>query len=144
MHVEPIGIIYSPFRGKEDTPIQPIKSRARGRVRLYTRYARGLQDIEAFSHIVLIYKYHRSRGYSMTVTPFLDKRPKGLFATCYPRRPNQIGFSVVRLEQRRGNVLHVRHIDVINKTPLLDIRPYVPDFHAPGKVKIGWLAGKVQ
>jgi tRNA-Thr(GGU) m(6)t(6)A37 methyltransferase TsaA len=141
---KPIGIIYSPFKDKIKTPIQPSRSVASGRVKVFKQYARGLQNIEEFSHIVLLYKFHKSRGYRLTVTPFLDKTPKGLFATRYPRRPNQLGMSIVRLIKRKGNILYVKHVDVISGTPLLDIKPYVPDFIARGKVRIGWLSKKVR
>ncbi len=143
MRIEPIGIIYTPFTDKQQTPIQPVKSRATGRVKVYARYAKGLQNIEKFSHIMLFYRFHRSRGYSLIVTPFLDKKSKGLFATCYPRRPNQLGMSIVRLIKREENILFVKHIDVLDKTPLLDIRPFVPEFYAVGKAKIGWLSGRI-
>lgn len=144
MNVEPIGIIYSPFKNKKETPIQPAKSAAAGRVKVFEKYAQGLQNIKEFSHIILLYKFHKSRGYRLVVKPFLDKTPKGLFATRYPRRPNQLGMSVVRLIKRKGAVLHVNNIDVINGTPLLDIKPFVPEFIARGKVRIGWLSGKIQ
>jgi tRNA-Thr(GGU) m(6)t(6)A37 methyltransferase TsaA len=143
MKVEPIGIIYSPFKNKRATPIQPAKSRAIGRVKVFRKYADGLHDIERFSHIILLYRFHRSRGYVMTVTPFLDKKEKGLYATCFPRRPNQLGLSIVRFIKKRGSVLYVKGIDVLDHTPLLDIRPYVPQFYAKGKVRIGWLTERV-
>jgi tRNA-Thr(GGU) m(6)t(6)A37 methyltransferase TsaA len=144
MKIEPIGIIYSPYNDKKQVPIQPAKSRARGRVKVFRKYVKGLQNIEGFSHVILIYRFHKSRGYSLTVTPFLGRKPKGLYATCYCRRPNQLGLSIVRLVRRKGSVLYIHNIDVVNKTPLLDIRPFVPDFYAPGKVKIGWLSGRIK
>lgn len=129
---------------KEETPIQPVKSRSTGRVEVFKQYADGLRDIEGFSHIILIYVFHKSRGYSLRVKPFLDERKRGLFATRYPRRPNQIGLTTVRLLKKRGTVLHVQGIDVIDGTPLLDIKPYVPDFSPKEKVRIGWLTGRIQ
>lgn len=144
MKIKPIGTIYSPFKTKEGTPIHPLISRKVGRVVLFKEYGRGLQDIEGFSHLILIYQFHKSRGYRLLVRPFLDNQLRGLFATRYPRRPNQIGISVVKLLKRKGNILIVKGIDIINGTPLLDIKPYVPEFSATTKVKIGWLKGKMR
>jgi tRNA-Thr(GGU) m(6)t(6)A37 methyltransferase TsaA len=143
MKVKPIGIIHTPFKCKKDTPIQPFKSKAIGKVEVFKEYQDGLEDIEGFSHLILIYKFHKSRGYCLKVKPFLDDKPRGLFATRYPRRPSQIGLTAVKLLQRKGNILFVKGIDVIDDTPLLDIKPYVPDFGPKEKVKIGWLEGKI-
>ncbi len=142
MNVKRIGVIHTPFISKKDTPIQPFRSTAVGRVVVFKKYAAGLSDIEGFSHIILIYRFHKSRGYKLKVKPFLDTRQRGLFATRYPRRPNQIGLSVVKLERRKGNVLFIKGIDVLDGTPLLDIKPYVPHFGSKEKVRIGWLAQK--
>jgi tRNA-Thr(GGU) m(6)t(6)A37 methyltransferase TsaA len=142
MKLRPIGIIRSPFKVKQKTPIQPFKSKAAGRVEVYKKFAAGLRDVTGFSHIIIIYQFHKSRGYKLLVTPFLDRQTRGLFATRYPRRPNQIGISVVRLLKRRGNILFVKGIDVLDGTPLLDIKPYVPDFAVTTKVEIGWLKNK--
>ncbi|MEW6570698.1 MAG: tRNA (N6-threonylcarbamoyladenosine(37)-N6)-methyltransferase TrmO [Nitrospirota bacterium] len=144
MEVEPIGLIHSPFKSKGGTPIQSSRSRATGTVEVFKEYEEGLDDIEGFSHIILIYKFHKSRGYRLKVKPFLDGEDRGLFATSYPRRPNQIGLSVVKLLKRERNILSVRGIDVIDKTPLLDIKPYVPDFIHAGTIKIGWLKGRMK
>jgi tRNA (adenine37-N6)-methyltransferase len=139
----PIGTIHSPFKTPAGMPIQPAGARnAAGRVEVDAAYGAGLDDIEGFSHIILIYHFHRSEGFDLTVTPFLDQRPHGLFATRAPRRPNPIGISVVPLLRREGNVLHVDCIDVLDGTPLLDIKPFVPDFDAPEATAVGWLAGK--
>ena len=105
-------------------------------------YADGLEDIEGFSHIILIYLFHQSQGYALRVKPFLDDQMHGLFATRAPRRPNPIGLSVVSLVRREGNLLHVRGIDVLDGTPLIDIKPFVPSFDAPQVKAIGWLEGK--
>jgi tRNA-Thr(GGU) m(6)t(6)A37 methyltransferase TsaA len=139
----PIGCIRSPFTEREQTPIQPYRSQAAGQVELLPEYEPGLQDLDGFSHIILIYAFHRTDpGYYLSVTPFLDKEPKGLFATRFPRRPNPIGLSVVRLKRREGRVLHVEGIDVLDGTPLLDIKPYVPAFDAFPEANPGWLAGR--
>jgi tRNA-Thr(GGU) m(6)t(6)A37 methyltransferase TsaA len=144
VNVKPIGIIHTPFVSKNDTPIQPFKSKTVGRVEVFEKYKEGLSDIEGFSYIILIYQFHKSRGYKLKVKPFLDTRLRGLFATRYPRRPNQIGMSVVRLKRRRGRVLYVKGIDALDGTPLLDIKPYVPKFATKKRVRIGWLKGKTR
>ena len=143
MKITPIGIIHSPFNTREKTPIQPFRSNKIGRVEVYKEFAAGLQDIAGFSHIILIHRFHKSRGYRLLVKPFLDNQLRGLFSTRAPRRPNQIGISVVQLVKRKDNVLIVRGIDVLDGTPLLDIKPYVPEFSAAARVKIGWLKNKI-
>lgn len=140
---EPIGQIYSPFVDKAATPIQPYRSKAVGQVELLPEYEAGLRDVEGFSHLILLYHFHQAEpGYDLEVTPFLDDRPKGLFATRYPRRPNALGLSIVRLVRREGRVLHVEGIDVLDGTPLLDLKPYVPAFDAFPEAEVGWLAGR--
>ena len=144
MKVKPIGLIRTPFKDKKGVPIQPFKSKAIGRIEVYKQYQLGLQDIDGFSHLILIFKFHKSKGCKLLVKPFLDNKIHGLFSTRAPRRPNQIGISVVKLLNKKGNILRVKGIDVIDKTPLLDIKPYVPEFAATEKVRIGWLKGKLQ
>jgi len=140
----PIGSIHSPFTRQDQTPIQPCRSMSAGQVELLPEFEVGLRDLEGFSHLFLLYLFHQAKpGYDLTVTPFLDDQPKGLFATRYPRRPNCIGLSVVRLVRREGRVLHVEGIDVLDGTPLLDIKPYVPSFDAFPEAKLGWLEGRV-
>jgi tRNA-Thr(GGU) m(6)t(6)A37 methyltransferase TsaA len=136
--MQPIGVIHSPFIKKSQTPIQSTRSRARGSVEVYPEFAAGLQDLDGFSHIILLYIFHRSDGYSLRVKPFLDHQERGLFATRYPSRPNPIGLSIVRLESIQGNILNIEGIDVLDETPLLDIKPYVPDFDAHSEVRTGW------
>jgi tRNA-Thr(GGU) m(6)t(6)A37 methyltransferase TsaA len=143
MKVRPIGVIHTPFKCKKDTPIQPFKSKAIGRVEISKHYQDGLSDIEGFSHLILIYRLHKSKGYRLKVKPFLDDELRGLFATRYPRRPNQIGLTVVKLLKRKGNILSVKGIDIIDGSPLLDIKPYIPAFGPKENVKIGWLEGKI-
>ena len=143
MRILPIGIIHSPFKCKEDTPIQPFKSKAIGKVEIFKKYQEGLKDIGDFSHIILIYKFHKSRGYCLKVKPFLDKKLRGLFATRYPRRPNQIGLTVVKLMKRKANILIVKGIDIIDGAPLIDIKPYVPEFDTRKGARFGWLEEKL-
>lgn len=140
---KPIGIIHSPFKDLKGMPIQPVGAQGiSGTVELQAQYKDGLKDLEGFSHIILIYHFHLSEGYSLQVKPFLDDTPRGLFAVRAPRRPNPIGISVVRLERIEGTTLHVSNIDIVDKTPLLDIKPCVPSFDAIEDVRIGWLADK--
>lgn len=139
----PIGIIRTPFKDVEGMPIQPAGSQeVEGRVLLDRAYEEGLNDIEGFSHLILIYHFHKSRGFKLNVLPFLDDHERGVFATRAPRRPNAIGLSVVSLLKREKNELHVGHIDVVDQTPLLDIKPYVPAFDSMDETAIGWLEGK--
>jgi len=137
---EPIGIIRSPFRELKGMPIQPASSRgAAGSVEVLPEFTSGLKDLEGFSHIILIYFFHLIEGYKLEVVPFLDTEARGLFATRAPKRPNPIGISVVSLESVRKNILHISSVDIADGTPLLDIKPYVPDFNPRGEVRTGWI-----
>jgi tRNA-Thr(GGU) m(6)t(6)A37 methyltransferase TsaA len=107
-------------------------------VEIYPEFAEGLQGLEGFSHIIILYIFHQSKGYSLRVKPFLDHQEHGLFATRYPYRPNPIGLSIVRLEGIQANILNVADIDVLDGTPLLDIKPYVPDFDVRENARTGW------
>ncbi len=138
--MKPIGIIHSPFTEKDQTPIQASRSQAVGEVEVYAEFADGLRDLEELSHIYLVYVFHCAADYQLLVKPFLDDHPHGLFATRYPCRPNPIGLSVVRLLARRENRLEIQGVDVLDETPLLDIKPYVPDFDVRSDVKTGWYA----
>ena len=138
--MQPIGVIHSPFTDKAQTPIQSTRSQAIGRVEVFPEFADGMQDLEGFSHIILLYAFHCSSGYSLQVKPFLDDQMRGLFATRHPCRPNPIGLSVVRLLARRENILDIADVDMLDGTPLLDIKPYVPDFDVRTDVKTGWYA----
>jgi tRNA-Thr(GGU) m(6)t(6)A37 methyltransferase TsaA len=137
--MRPIGVIHSPFQEKEQTPIQPSRSQAKGRVEVYPEFAAGLEDIEGFSHIILLYVFHQSAGFALRVKPFLDDQQHGLFATRYPKRPNPIGISVVGLAGRDGNILEIEGVDVLDGTPLLDIKPYVSEFDLRDATRSGWL-----
>ena len=138
----PIGFIHSPFKERRGMPIQPTRGRGvRGTVEIKPEYADGLADLDGFSHVVLIYIFHRSQGFDLRVTPFLDTEKRGLFATRAPRRPNPIGLSVVRLIGIEDNRLLIEDLDIYDGTPLLDIKPYVPEFDHPTEVREGWLEG---
>ena len=136
--MRPIGVIRSPFTEKEKTPIQASRSQAIGYVEIYPEFADGLKDIEALSHIYLLYAFHESQGYQLQVKPFLDNQEHGIFASRYPYRPNPIGISIVKLVSRKDNMLTVEGIDTLDGTPLLDIKPYVPDFDLRTDVRAGW------
>lgn len=137
---KPIGVIHSQYDDNNDMPIQPASAQGiKGTVKIYTDYVSGLKDIEGFSHLILIYHFHLSNGYQLKVKPYLDDNMRGVFATRAPKRPNQIGLSVVKFVKLENNIIHIENVDIINNTPLLDIKPFVPDFDAATDVKIGWL-----
>ncbi len=141
-HIEfqQIGVIHSPFTALENMPIQPCGAPdAEGRVVVDPRFVEGLSDLEGFSHIYLLYEFHQAGAKKLTVTPFLDPHPRGVFATRAPVRPNPVGLSVVELLSVDGNVLTVRGIDILDGTPLLDVKPYVEKFDHPAHVRSGWM-----
>jgi tRNA-Thr(GGU) m(6)t(6)A37 methyltransferase TsaA len=138
---QPIGVIHTEFRDKKDTPIQSIFAKgAKGKVEVFPEYANGLEDIEGFSHIILLYHFHRSDGYSLISKPFLDDKQHGIFSIRHFKRPNPIGLSVVKLERVRGNVLEISEVDILDGTPLLDIKPFIPRFDNRPDAKSGWLS----
>lgn len=121
-------------------PIQPSgEASAPGMVEVYPEFVSGLKDLEGFSHIVLLYHLHKVRHMQLTVVPYLDSQPRGIFATRAPIRPNPIGLSVAPLQKIEGNILYIVRLDILNDTPLLDIKPYVPEFDERAGVRIGWL-----
>jgi tRNA-Thr(GGU) m(6)t(6)A37 methyltransferase TsaA len=141
--LKPIGIIHSPFATKEACPIQGrCAGDAKGQVEVFPEYAEGLQDIETFSHIYLLYQFDRAGTMELVRPPFLDDEAHGIFAIRHPARPNGLGMSVVKLLRRNGNILEVEGIDVLNETPLLDIKPYVPRFDCFPEANEGWVATK--
>jgi tRNA-Thr(GGU) m(6)t(6)A37 methyltransferase TsaA len=141
---EPIGVVHSPFKDVRGMPIQSTGAKdVMGSVEIKEEYVEGLKDIDGFSHIILIYHFHLSQGYSLHVKPFLDTEMRGLFATRAPKRPNPIGISVVRLEKVEECKLQIRDVDIVDGTPLLDIKPYVPEFDIRMVERVGWLSKKV-
>jgi len=141
----PIGIIHTPYNAPEGTPIQPPASRGvEADVEVFEKFAEGLTDLAGFSHIYLIYHFHLSRKFSLKVKPFLDDESHGLFATRAPSRPNAIGLSIVELIGTEKNILRVKNIDVLDGTPLLDIKPYVPGFDIRKVHRIGWMEKKIK
>jgi tRNA-Thr(GGU) m(6)t(6)A37 methyltransferase TsaA len=140
IEINPIGIIHTPFRKAEGMPIQPSGAvGVKGTVEVYEKFRAGLKDLDGFSHIILIYIFHRTRGFKLEVVPFMDTHPRGLFATRAPKRPNPIGLSTVRLDKIENGNLHVLDVDILDGTPLLDIKPYVPEFDGPTAARTGWL-----
>ncbi|MDR9815837.1 MAG: tRNA (N6-threonylcarbamoyladenosine(37)-N6)-methyltransferase TrmO [Candidatus Methanoculleus thermohydrogenotrophicum] len=135
-----IGTIHSPFHDLRDMPIQPVGARGiRGTIELNPGCAAGLKDLEGFSRVIVLYHFHRTDGYSLEVVPFLDKTPHGVFATRAPRRPNAIGISMLKLIAVDGATLTVEDVDILDGTPVLDIKPYVPAFDAYPDERAGWL-----
>ena len=138
---QPIGIIHTPYTDLVGMPIQPAGAAGvEGTVEVFAEYRDGLQDLEGFSHIILLYHLHGSKGFKLHVMPFLDTESRGLFATRAPKRPNPIGLSVVKLRKVEGGVLSVENVDMLDGTPLLDIKPYIPAFDAQRQVRTGWFA----
>jgi tRNA (adenine37-N6)-methyltransferase len=141
---KPIGVIHSPFKEAKGTPIQPAGAKGIcGAVEVFPEYADGLKDVDGFSHLILLYHFHLSQGASLEAKPYMDNEAHGVFAMRGPSRPNPIGISVVRLVRVEGNILHIQDIDIIDGTPLLDIKPYVPEFDKREVEKIGWLEKNV-
>jgi tRNA-Thr(GGU) m(6)t(6)A37 methyltransferase TsaA len=135
----PIGIVHSPLRTPFNAPIQAIFAKhTRGTVEVFARYGSGLKGLNGFSHIILLYHFHLAGRTSLSVKPFLDSAYHGIFATRAPVRPNPIGISVVRLRKIRGATMWVQDLDVLDGTPLLDIKPYVPQFDVRRATRIGW------
>jgi tRNA-Thr(GGU) m(6)t(6)A37 methyltransferase TsaA len=141
----PIGIIRTPFIKPTGTPIQPSAATGvSGEVEVFPEFAEGLEDLAGFSHIILLYHFHLSKKYNLRVKPFLDDNYRGLFATRAPARPNPIGLSVVRLIKIENTTLHVKDLDIIDETPLLDIKPYTVEFDVRAVEKAGWLEKKTK
>ena len=137
---KPIGIVHSPFKEPKEVPKESKDiDRAKGSIEVAHEYAKGLKDIEGFSHIFVISHFHLSKDHPLTVKPYWDDELRGVFATRSPSRPNPIGVSIVRLTKREGNVLHVQGLDMVEGTPVLDIKPYVSKFDQEGVTKAGWL-----
>ncbi len=141
--IEPIGIIHTPYLTKEECPIQPVySSESIGSVEVFEKFEAGLKDIETFSHIYLIYLFDRAGGIEMVRATFLDDKPHGIYASRHPCRPNKIGISIVKLLKRNKNILNVEGVDMLNNTPLLDIKPYIPKFDIIDSASEGWTAGR--
>lgn len=141
----PIGCIHSPFTSLEGMPIQPRgAAQVEGRIEIYPPFRQGLRDLSGFSHIYVLNHLHAHSGYNLIVTPFLDTEQRGLFATRAPKRPNPIGLSVLRLQAVTEEGLVVLGVDLLDATPVLDIKPYVPEFDVNEQCRIGWLEGRAE
>jgi tRNA (adenine37-N6)-methyltransferase len=139
----PIGVIRTPFAKPAGMPIQPIGADgAEGTIEVDEACREGLADLEGFSHIILLYVFDRSEGFTLTVTPFRDTVPRGLFATRAPRRPNPIGLSIVRLLGIDGGTVRIADVDMLDGTPLLDIKPFNPAIDHREDCRVGWMDGK--
>jgi len=137
---KPIGIIHTPFKKPEGTPIQPEGGKGiEGWIEIFPEYTEGLKDLEGFSHIILIYHFHLCKKSNLIVKPYMDKRSHGVFSTRAPSRPNPIGISTVQLIKIEDNKIYICDVDIVDGTPLLDIKPYVPEFDRRETEKIGWL-----
>lgn len=138
--MNPIGIIHTPYTQRDNMPIQPVGAvGVRGTIEIDEPYRAGLQYLDGFSHIILLYVFHRSSGFAPLVKPFMDTQSRGVFATRAPRRPNPIGLSIVQLNRIEDGVLHIQNVDMLDGTPLLDIKPYVPDADSYTETRVGWL-----
>lgn len=142
MDIEPVGVIHTPFHSKEECPIQPVYAAdSAGEVEVFPEFAAALTDIEAFSHLYLIYRFDRAGEVELVRPTFLDDTPHGVFASRHPCRPSGIGLSIVELVARRENRLTVKGVDMLDGTPLLDIKPYIRRFDAIDSASDGWVTG---
>jgi len=137
MQLKPIGIIHSPYKDRKDCPPQGREEICW--IEIFDQYAEGLKDIDGFSHMILVYWLNQSKNFDLLVKTPWDSEPHGVFATRSPNRPNSIGFSVVELVEINGNRLKVKGLDALEGTPLLDIKPYLPEIDAKANVRVGWV-----
>jgi tRNA-Thr(GGU) m(6)t(6)A37 methyltransferase TsaA len=144
IHFQAIGTIHSSYKQPKGTPIQPAGAKGvEGNIVVNPVFSEGLQDLEEFSHIIVLYYFHLSKSYSLKVKPFMDVTEHGVFATRASARPNPIGLSILKLKSIEKNILHVSDVDIVDGTPLLDIKPYVPPFDNTENVRVGWLEKNV-
>ncbi len=141
--LKPLGVIHSPFKTVENMPIQPMAgSQYEAQIEIFPEYRDGLADLEGFSHLYIIFHLNKVEKYKLKVIPFLDTVERGVFATRSPARPNPVGLSLVELISVHGNILNIRGVDMLDGSPVLDIKPYVPDFDRHENVRKGWFEGK--
>jgi tRNA-Thr(GGU) m(6)t(6)A37 methyltransferase TsaA len=138
--LNPIGVIHSPYKEPGDIPIQGIfKNDVEGWVQLQKKYIKGLRDLDGFSHAILIYYFHKSQKEEIEGKPFLEKKTHGIFAVRSPHRPNHLGFSIVKINEIVENIIYFTGVDMLDGTPLLDIKPYVKYFDSREEVTCGWI-----
>lgn len=143
IELETIGVIKTPWKTPENMPIQPIGAKGvKGIIELNPKFTKGLKEIDGFSHIMLIYQLHLVENPKLEVIPFMDNTPKGIFATRSPKRPNKIGISIVEIEKVEKNKIHILDVDMMNNSPLLDIKPFFEEFDNRIGTKKGWLGTK--
>jgi len=141
--IKQIGIIHSPYKTKEECPVQgAFKSKGKGKVEIFSEYEEALETIETFSHIILFYMFDKAGKIQLSRPTFLDDDPHGVFASRHPCRPNGIGISTVKLEKRNKNILEISGIDILDNTPLIDIKPYIPRFDYRENANNGWVETK--
>ncbi len=145
---KPIGIVHSPFKKKGDIDVRKYADPhgfdpVRGELEMFKKYQDGLKDIEGFSHLIVIYHFHKSRGYQLHTKPFLGNELRGVFSTRSPHRPNPLGLTVVRVLGRESNVLKVSGIDMLEGTPILDIKPYTSR-DQKSSIRLGWLEDQMK
>ena len=143
LELKPIGIIHSPYKNTGEAPYQGYKSEEISQIEVFKEFEEGLKDIDGFSHIIIIYWFHKSQGYHMLVKTPWDDRLHGLFTTRSPHRPCPLGLTVVELVVRENNILKVKGLDAVDGTPLLDIKPCIPVIDERSVIKLGWLEGKL-
>ena len=142
--LNPIGIVHSPFKEPIGVPKDSTDGmNYQGTIEVFSEYRDGLKDLDGFSHILVLFYFHKSEYSHLIVKPYLDDHLRGVFATRSPHRPNFIGLSVVELLEIDGGILHIKGIDMIEGTPILDIKPYIPEFDSNEGIRIGWLEGKI-
>jgi tRNA (adenine37-N6)-methyltransferase len=138
--INPIGVIRTPHTDIKNMPIQPIAAEGiKGYIELLPEYVAGLKDMEGFSHITLVYRFHKIVGFELEVIPFMDTEKRGIFSCKAPKRPNAIGISTVKLIAIGGNIIHIEQVDMLDGTPLIDIKPFYPRYDNRENVTIGWL-----
>lgn len=140
-----IGLINTSFKTLENIPIQNMGAKGvRGIIRVFDEFSEGLKDLEGFSHLILLYHLHQVKHFKLSVVPFMDNEEHGVFATRSPIRPNPIGLTVVKLIEINKNVITIENVDMLDETPILDIKPCLPMIDDIQNVKLGWLTGKIQ
>jgi probable methyltransferase, YaeB/AF_0241 family len=140
-----IGTLHSPHGSTTGMPIQPTGARGiNGHITIFPEFAAGLKDLDGFSHVIILYHLHRVHGHDLLVKPFLDTQTHGIFSTRSPKRPNPIGLSVLELRGVQGARVLLSNVDILDGTPVLDIKPYVPGFDVWPAERTGWFEGKVE